>query len=85
MGEFADKFNCDAEKYFEENGLEVNGNIVKELNLDEILIFTIHESEGIPATYFSWVEPDGRIIYHTVAYDVRGDAYTYVFQMLKNL
>lgn len=35
------------------------------------------QSEGIPATYFSWVEPDGRIIYHTVAYDGRGDAYTY--------
>lgn len=78
LGEkFINDFGCNIDKYLEEYGIENKGNLVSELNQDEILIFTAHESEGIPSCYFSWTEPDGTTIYNTVSYDGSGEFYTY--------
>lgn len=78
LGEkFINDFGCNIDKYLEECGIENKGNLVSELNPDEILIFTAHESEGIPSCYFSWTEPDGTTIYNTVSYDGSGEFYTY--------
>lgn len=74
---FINEFECNIEMYLEEYGIENKGNLVSELNPDEVLIFTAHESEGIPSYYFSWTEPDGTIIYNTVGYDGTGEFYTY--------
>lgn len=74
---FIGDFGCNIEMYLEECGIENKGNLVSELKPDEILIFTAHESEGIPSCYFSWTEPDGTTIYNTVSYDGSGEFYTY--------
>lgn len=74
---FINDFGCNIEMYLEEYGIENEGNLVSELNPDEVLIFTAHESEGIPSCYFSWTEPDGTTIYNTVSYDGTGEFYRY--------
>lgn len=74
---FISDFGCNIDKYLDECGIENKGNILSELNSDEILIFTAHESEGIPSSYFSWTEPDGTIIYNTVSYSGSGKFYEY--------
>lgn len=74
---FIGDFGCNIEMYLEECGIENKGNLVSELKPDEVLIFTAHESEGIPSCYFSWTEPDGTTIYNTVSYDGSGEFYTY--------
>lgn len=74
LGEkFINDFGCNIDMYLKECGIENKGNLVSELNSDEVLIFTAHESEGIPSGYFSWTEPDGTTIYNTVSYDGRGE------------
>ena len=73
--EFINDFGCNIEEYLNEYGVQNKGNLISELNKDEVLIFTAHESEGIPSCYFSWTEPDGTTIYNTVIYDGKGDFY----------
>ena len=75
--EFISDFGCNLEMYLKEYGIKNKGNLVSELKPDEVLIFTAHESEGIPSCYFSWTEPDGTTIYNTVQYDGSGKFYTY--------
>lgn len=74
---FINDFGGNIDMYLEKYGIENKGNLVSELNPEEVLIFTAHESEGIPSCYFSWTEPDGTTIYNAVGYDGSGEFYTY--------
>ena len=56
-----------------------DGDLLKELNPDEVFVFTIDEKNEYPADYFSWTEPDGRIIYKVTKFNGKGDDH-YIYE-----
>lgn len=73
---FIGDFGCNLEMYLNECGIENKGNLLSELNPDEILIFTAKEGR-IPNSYFCWTEPNGTIVYNAVVEHSSGEFYTY--------
>ena len=53
------------------------GNIKKNLNPGEVLIFSMHETEGVPMGGFFWTEPDGTTLYNFASIDGSGEKYIY--------
>ena len=71
LNSLGDRFGSDfghVDNYIKKCGIENKGNLISELQPDEILIFNTHETEGLPTNYFSWTEPDGTTIYNAVSY-----------------
>lgn len=75
--DFMDACGMDIEKSIMKHGLSNNGNLAKELKPGEILVFALHESEGIPTGYFYWTEESGKVVYNTVSFDGSGKHYIY--------
>lgn len=71
--EFNSEFGCDQKEYFKKYGINTSGNLAKELNPDEILIFAANETEGAPSDYFSWTETNGNVYYRGITYDGTGE------------
>lgn len=57
--------------------IEHPGDLKKNLNPGEVLIFSTDESEGLSSSGFFWTEPDGTTLYNFCSYDGSGEKYIY--------